>query len=420
MFNHERFRELIALGSIGQLSSDENREIEEHLKGCADCRTVQEDYSRVIFHELPKTDPVRWRSGAVASRPGRGEDLRDGFLARAFAEGIQFSRNVERPRDLPKLASRWMRPWQWQAALSVFAVILLSLTGIWLGRRYELASRSRESNSAQALPASEKETLQAEVSTSRKMIEQQSAELTEMKQKVSVSDESLRRLERELASAQKSAVSLSAELSQTRAEKATVTRSEEQKDTLIADLRTQNDVLSRQSADSLGDSVIQASRIRQLTQSLDEERVNLERERQLMAVSNDVRQLMGARNLHIVDVLDVNGEGRSNKAFGRVFYAEGQSLIFYAFDLPSGGLNPAKYTFNAWGQEEARPRSPRKLGVFEIDSHDQRRWVLKINNSALLARIDSVFVTAESLGETKEPRGKKLLYAYIGGQPNHP
>jgi hypothetical protein len=48
----------------------------------------------------------------------------------------------------------------------------------------------------------------------------------------------------------------------------------------------------------------------------------------------DVRQLISARNLHILEVHDVDGGGKSARAFGRVFYAEGQTLIFYAFDLP--------------------------------------------------------------------------------------
>jgi hypothetical protein len=55
-----------------------------------------------------------------------------------------------------------------------------------------------------------------------------------------------------------------------------------------------------------------------------------------------------------------------------------------------------------------------------VDDHDQRRWVLKVTDPALLQGIDSVFVTAEGLGDVKEPRGRKLLYAYVVGQANHP
>ena len=55
-----------------------------------------------------------------------------------------------------------------------------------------------------------------------------------------------------------------------------------------------------------------------------------------------------------------------------------------------------------------------------MDDHEQRRWVLKVTDPVLLRDIDSVFVTAEAFGDAKEPRGRKLLYAYIVGQPNHP
>ena len=139
-----------------------------------------------------------------------------------------------------------------------------------------------------------------------------------------------------------------------------------------------------------------------------------------MMVSKDVRQLMGARNLHIMDVHDTDGAGKSAKAFGRVFYGDGEELIFYAFDLPSGKLAPAKYTFQAWGEKETVSHSVRNLGTFTIDDHEQRRWVLRVNDPKLLHDIDSVFVTAEAAGDAGEPHGKKLLYAYIVGQPNHP
>jgi hypothetical protein len=165
---------------------------------------------------------------------------------------------------------------------------------------------------------------------------------------------------------------------------------------------------------------ISEAQIRKLDEALQKEETDLDRERQLSAVSSDVRQLMGARNLHLVDVHDVYGGEKNEKAFGRIFYAEGKSLIFYAFDLPGRNVNPAKYAFKAWGQREDGTRALRNLGTFEVDSQEQRRWVLKVNDPALLAGIDSVFVTAESLTDVKEPHGVRLLYAYIAGQANHP
>ena len=417
MFNHERFRKLTALGSLGELSAEENRDLEQHLNECPDCRRLQEDYSKIMFHELPKAD-VKGRGEGAVFRPTPDQHRRDRFLARARAEGIELSGEADRPSVSPLSTSNWA--FRWRTSLAVAALALITLTGIMAGRRYRLVPRSPVLRSPSVRRMSETEGLKAHGAILPQSREQQSAELIEMRPKSSVSDASLHKIQRELESAQARMAELSAELSHSMSDNADYARSEEQKDGTIADLRVQNELLNRQRADNLGDAAMQAARIRQLTQSLEEERADLERERQLMAASNDVRQLMGARNLHIIDVLDVNGGGRSAKAFGRVFYAEGQSLIFYAFDLPSSGLSPAKYTFQAWGQAEARPVPSRKLGVFEVDSHDQHRWVLKINDSSLLAGIDSVFVTAESLGEAKEPRGRKLLYAYIGGQPNHP
>jgi len=144
-----------------------------------------------------------------------------------------------------------------------------------------------------------------------------------------------------------------------------------------------------------------------------------ERERQLTSVAKDVRELMGARNLHIVDVSDVDGNGRSKKSIGRVFLVEGKSLIFYAFDLGERG-NPGKVSFQAWGQLEGRQTAAKNLGVFYIDDHDQKRWVLKVNDPEKLSAINSVFVTVEPLGGTNRPTGKKLLYAFLGTEPNHP
>ena len=42
---------------------------------------------------------------------------------------------------------------------------------------------------------------------------------------------------------------------------------------------------------------------------------------------------MGARKLYIADVFDVDSGSRTRKPFGRVFYTQNKSLIFYSFDL---------------------------------------------------------------------------------------
>jgi hypothetical protein len=128
---------------------------------------------------------------------------------------------------------------------------------------------------------------------------------------------------------------------------------------------------------------------------------------------------MGARNLHIIDVADLDWRGKSKKSFGRVFYAEGRSLVFYAFDLPEKGTI-SKVSFQAWGQRPSGGSGVKNLGVFHIDDHAQKRWVLRVEDPVLLGSIDSLFVTVEPGPGSDRPSGQKLLYAYLGTPVNHP
>ncbi len=65
-------------------------------------------------------------------------------------------------------------------------------------------------------------------------------------------------------------------------------------------------------------------------------------------------------------------------------------------------------------------QSAQSLGIFYMDDADQRRWVLKTDDPQILQEIDAIFVTLERRGGDKKPTGKKLLYAYLKDEPNHP
>ena len=129
---------------------------------------------------------------------------------------------------------------------------------------------------------------------------------------------------------------------------------------------------------------------------------------------------MGARKLYIADVFDVDSGSRMRKPFGRVFYTQGKSLIFYAFDLDrQPGLNNAS-TFQAWGRKETHRAQPLNLGILYMDSESSRRWVLRFDDPEQLAEIDAVFVTVEPHGGSQKPTGKPLLYALLRKEANHP
>jgi septal ring factor EnvC (AmiA/AmiB activator) len=147
----------------------------------------------------------------------------------------------------------------------------------------------------------------------------------------------------------------------------------------------------------------------------------IDQQEQFLASDRDIRELMGARQLYIADVLDVAQNGRTQKPYGRIFYTQGKSLIFYAFDLDAQpGFGEAK-SFQAWGRPDSDQAKPVSLGIFYMDNETNRRWVLKSDNPSLLAQIDAVFVTVEARGGSKKPSGKPFLYAYLRKAPvNHP
>jgi hypothetical protein len=128
---------------------------------------------------------------------------------------------------------------------------------------------------------------------------------------------------------------------------------------------------------------------------------------------------MGARNLHIVDVYDSDARLKKQKSFGRIFYTEGKSLIFYAYDLDERKLANASYAFEVWGERLGEPTSVRNLGILYADDKAQKRWALKVNDPQQLAEINSVFVTLQH-HDGKNPLGQRILFAFLGGTANHP
>jgi anti-sigma-K factor RskA len=126
---------------------------------------------------------------------------------------------------------------------------------------------------------------------------------------------------------------------------------------------------------------------------------------------------MGARDLHIIDVHDMDARGEA-RPFGRIFLTEGKRLIFYAYDLDSTKAKNA--SFQAWGQSTDGGRKAVSLGILYLDDQKQSRWALKVEDPNLLSEIDSLFVTVEPHGGTEKPTGKKLMYAFLRNPINHP
>jgi hypothetical protein len=165
------------------------------------------------------------------------------------------------------------------------------------------------------------------------------------------------------------------------------------------------------------------SGINQLTSINRDQERQLKDDEQYLVSDRDIRELMGARKLYIADVFDVDSVSQTRKPFGRVFYTQEKSLVFYAFDLDhQPGVKNAS-VFQVWGQRDSEPNGeshPMNLGILYMDSESNRRWVLRSDDPKQLAEIDAVFVTVEPHGGSHKPTGKPLLYALLRKEANHP
>jgi hypothetical protein len=189
---------------------------------------------------------------------------------------------------------------------------------------------------------------------------------------------------------------------------------------LLADTQAELAELKKARASDQASIVADQFRINELSDQLKTAKVNANNmQRQLATAGGDVPNLMGARQLHVVDVRDSGPDGKPGKAFGRIFLTEGKSLVFYAFDLNDPAKNGSKKTYQVWGQTEGRAGSVRSLGFLNVDNRAQQRWVLKSNDAATFKEINSLFVTVEPQGGAKTPSDQRLLFAYLG-EANHP
>ena len=201
-----------------------------------------------------------------------------------------------------------------------------------------------------------------------------------------------------------------------------VTQSERaQRDVRIAQLETEIEKAKSEKNASDTTLALQEAELRELRKQISDAGAALGEQQELAEKGSDVRDLVVARNLHIIDVHDRDGNGKSQRALGRIFYTEGKSLIFYAYDLSDPRKLDAKVSFYVWGERLGAEKPIRSLGIFHNDDANDGRWVLTFDDPQVLAQINSVFVTVESSKKAiKEPGGRRVLFAFLGDKPNHP
>ena len=186
------------------------------------------------------------------------------------------------------------------------------------------------------------------------------------------------------------------------------------------ELQGKLDSLEHQSSEDKKRATAIEAKVADLNRLLRDREATVDQQEELLAHDRDIRDLMGARDLYVAEVYDVERTGKTKKPYGRVFYTKGKSLIFYAYDLDQeAGVKNAS-TFQAWGRRGPDRQQALSLGVFYVDNASKKRWVLRFDDPKTLADIDAVFVTVEPNGGSHKPSNQPLLFAYLHIDPNHP
>jgi hypothetical protein len=424
MSKHEEFEELCALAATGQLAPEEELRLSEHLDACPTCRAACEEYS-VILRELPTSDRGILEHDVVRQIEENG--FRDRFLTRARGEGRRFSEEVEEDtRSTSWGFFRWLPTYQGIAA-GVMIVVLASLIAFRVFYHRATNPQVVDAGKIVSMPADSNQVEDKDDKLAKRVSELHLANDASQKTTAELKTENAQLLAHLEA--------LEKELGASRADKAelerTVSRVSNMNGQLAGQMDQNTQVLAQTNAElekaradrtSMQSEMTAAKgEVSDLSRQVRLQAASLEEDKQLLFAGRDITDLMGARNLHIIDVHDADGSGKDKQSFGRVFYTEGRRLIFYAFDLDENKVVNAKYTFEAWGERLGQPTSVKSLGILYADDKNQRRWVLKVDDPQRLAQIDSVFVTLEPRdGGTEKPRGHKILYAFLSGQANHP
>ncbi|OFW04077.1 MAG: hypothetical protein A3G20_00455 [Acidobacteria bacterium RIFCSPLOWO2_12_FULL_59_11] len=448
MSNHEGshteyFEELCALAAGGQISEPEFVELQDHLQQCTHCRSAYSEFSDLVHNKLVLADPELEHFSMHAGIFSQSAAYKQRFLTRARKQGLLFS-------QIPAAESFWTGLGKWVLPLPAYKqisamaiVLLLAMTGV-LGYRLrqsnvryrklsaEMTALNRQiiqqartgAGAEQEMQSGTLPSVAAVPATPAAALSETDPELVKARQDYATAEARAKALQERLeAQLQATALELQALRGQfMEASDSRIQLANKLAETELMIARVNGELQSVHEGRSKDAVTIAAQdlELRELSEKLTAQTEMLERERTLLAAGRDIHDLMGARNLHIVDVSDVDSKGKDRRAVGRVFYTEEKSLIFYAFDLGDRGTERRNASFQAWGARGPAQSPAQSLGIFYVDDQKQNRWVLQFEDPRILAEIDSVFVTVEPQGGSAKPTGRKFLYAYLKANPNHP
>jgi hypothetical protein len=433
---------MCTLAVTAQLGGAQMCELNEHIATCAACRQVLESLAQVSVQTMPLLADKR--TPIVQAVPPSG--IRERFLSRLVSEELDMKNGTDQRtvpvafmKSLPMLAEHRAvvegveeeRPspvskFSFSPSLrwSLAAVSACVVIGIAAYRAGEWKVRHAPQPLAQVhAPIAASPPVNPSAHDSNRLTEfgkqksELEAKLVKLKQELSTAQSDRDSLSKDLVAAKEKLATLTAQATNASQARPVI----DQQAGEVSTLQAQVGQLSRRLAESEVNLGIQKQTSEELDAKLEMTAAELQRERDLKSAKSEIGDLMAARSLHIVDVYDADPNGKRQRSFGRVFYIEGKSLVFYAYDLDDSGRFKANVVFHVWGGKAGVKEVTHSLGILHKDDAGQNRWAMTFDDPNVLAQINSVFVTAESATKHyDEPHGKKVLYAYFGSPPNHP
>ena len=421
--DHQKFKELALLAQQGFISDLEQLELNNHLRVCRACRQVCEEYSLIGAVAMPFLAATFGQNREAEEWDN--EPARDRLLARVRSTDDSDCGPGERAEDgsQPYLFGPHTAGSRW--ALGALAgCVLLAVAGsmYWLGSRTRVAEQTNFPLTVSGPRSAGSENATSElVAAQKKELLQLRCELAKAQHEASTLETALQAAETHSAVVAVADAKTLEQLRQASVENDRLLRQlreAEQSDRL---LREQLTTLRSEHEKTLLRTTSLETKVDELEASARDQERRLKDDEQYLSSDRDIRELMGARKLYIADVFDVDSGSRTRKPFGRVFYTQNKSLVFYAFDLDrQPGIKNAS-AFQVWGQRDAEEHNrATNLGILYMDSESNRRWVLKIDDPKQLGEIDAVFVTIEPRGGSQKPTGKPFLYALLRKEANHP
>jgi hypothetical protein len=431
--DHQRFKELAALAQARVLTVSERIELKRHLQLCQACRAIYREYSLLSSEGM----------AFLAADCGHVLESEAWDYRAAQSELASRIRECELSAIVPAAdprATRVFWPWNWGGRWVAAAATACLLVGVGAGA-YQLGGRrqpGRASTSVGAIvsatPAPFTPTplqeLDSEKNTANDLLVAQTAQMSRLQKQISTEQRDLARLRSALSAAEDHSSELSTANSKGEAQFRQVSEERDKLASQVRDVEKAYQLLQLEFTSlraehdhALLHTASLETKIEELSAATHDQDRRLKDNEQYLASDRDIRELMGARKLYIADVFDVDSGSRTRKPFGRVFYTQNKSLIFYAFDLDrQPGVKNAS-AFQVWGQRDAElsvKSHPMNLGILYMDSDSNRRWVLRWDDPKQLAEIDAVFVTVEPHGGSQKPTGKPFLFALLRKEANHP